>query len=46
MRKLAHKIKSFKLTKLHIDKDIYKQAQNTIQRLVPVKKRLYLEKKP
>lgn len=46
MRKLAHKIKSFKLTKLHIDKDIYKQAQNTIQRLVSEKKRLYLEKKP
>ena len=37
--------KRFKLTKLHVDKEIYKVARNVIQILIRRKKKAYFENK-
>ena len=36
--------KKFKKSKLHIDELIYKEAKNTVQRLIKEKKKIFLEK--
>ena len=37
--------KKFNLTKLHVDEDIYREAQNAIQNLFRKKKKAYFEEK-
>ena len=37
--------KKFKSTKLHVDEEIYKEAQNTVQNLIRKKKKAYFEEK-
>ena len=37
--------KRFKLTKLHVDKEIYKEARNVVQNLIRRKKKAYFENK-
>ena len=37
--------KRFKLTKLHIDEEIYKEAQNLVQNLIRTRKKTYFEEK-
>ena len=37
--------KRFKLTKLHVDKEIYKEARNVVQNLIRKKKKAYFEEK-
>ena len=51
-REIADKIhmrdelyKRFKLTKLHVDGEIYKKARNVVQNLIRKKKKAYLEEK-
>ena len=36
--------KKFKKSKLHIDELIYKEAKNTVQRLIEEKKKFFIEK--
>ena len=36
--------KKFKKSKLHIDELIYKEAKNTVQRLIKEKKKIFIEK--
>ena len=37
--------KKFKLTKLHVDEDLYKEARNAVQNLIREKKKAYFEEK-
>ena len=37
--------KKFKLTKLHVDEDLYKEARNAVQNLIRKKKKAYFEEK-
>ena len=37
----AISIKKFKSTKLHVDEEIYKEGQNTVQNLIRKKKKSY-----
>ena len=37
--------KRFKLTKLHVDEEIYKEARNVVQNLIRRKKKAYFENK-
>ena len=37
--------KKFKLTKLHVDEDLYRKAQNAVQNLIRKNKKLYLKEK-
>ena len=37
--------KRFKLTKLHVDEEIYKEARNVVQNLIRKKKKAYFEEK-
>ena len=37
--------KKFKSTKLHVDKEIYKERRNTVQTLIRKKKKAYFEEK-
>ena len=37
--------KKFKKSRLHVDKDNYKEARNEVQKLIPVKKKAYFESK-
>ena len=37
--------KKFKLTKLHVDKDLYKEARNAVQNVIWKKKKAYFEEK-
>ena len=37
----AISIKKFKSTKLHVDEEIYKEVQNTVQNLIRKKKKSY-----
>ena len=37
--------KRFKLTKLHVDEEIYKEARNVVQNLIRRKKKVYFENK-
>ena len=41
----AISIKKFKSTKLHVDEEIYKEVQNTVQNLIRKKKKAYFEEK-
>ena len=37
--------KKFKLTKLHVDQDLYREARNAVQNLIRKKKKAYFEEK-
>ena len=37
--------KKFKLTKLRVDEDLYRKAQNAVQNLIRKNKKLYLKEK-
>ena len=37
----THSIKKFKSTKLHVNEEIYKEVQNTVQNLIRKKKKAY-----
>ena len=37
--------KKFTSTKLHVDEEIYKEVQNTVQNLIRKKKKAYFEEK-
>ena len=41
---ISNRDKLFKKSKLHINELIYKEAKNTVQRLIKEKKKIFLEK--
>ena len=41
----TNSIKKFKSTKLHVNEEIYKEVQNTVQNLIRKKKKAYFEEK-
>ena len=45
IRKRDKLYKKFKLTKLHVDEDLYRQARNAVQNLIRKKKKAYFEEK-